>query len=70
MLQPMVVAQHTYIWDSFALKKELQELHVPPNASILSFNAVSMYTKIDLEDCIERLSTYLAAPTTVKKFTH
>ena len=50
MLQPMVVAQDTHIRDSFALKKELQELRVPPNASILSFDAVSMYTKIDLKD--------------------
>ena len=59
MLQPMVKAQHTYFKDSFALKRELNDLVLPANASLLTFDAISMYTKIDIDDCIERLSSFL-----------
>lgn len=70
MLQPLVKAQHTYFRDSFVLKRELDKLKLPANASILSFDAVSMYTKIDIDDCIARLSAFLLDPQTQAQFPH
>ena len=66
----MVKAQHTYFRDSFALKRELDELELPANASIFSFDAVSMYTKIDIDDCISHLSSFLLSPQTQQRFRH
>ena len=57
-LQPIVQTQHTYFKDSFALKRELDTLSVPPNASLFTYDAISMYTKIDTDDCIARLNSW------------
>jgi hypothetical protein len=46
--------------DSFTLKQQLDEFDLPPNNSLITFDAMSMYTNIDIDDCIERVSTYLA----------
>jgi hypothetical protein len=59
-LQPIAKEQHSYFKDSFELKQQLDDLNLPPNASLITFDAVSMYTNIDIDDCIERVSTYLA----------
>jgi hypothetical protein len=59
-LQSVVINQHAYFKDSFSLKRELNDLVLPRNASLITFDAVSMYTNIDIDDCIERVSTYLA----------
>ncbi len=56
-LQSVVTSQPFYFKDSFTLK---QELDLPPNASIISFDAISMYTKIDINDSIKQISTFLA----------
>ncbi|KAL7527818.1 hypothetical protein ACHAWF_002316, partial [Thalassiosira exigua] len=69
-LQPIVKAQHTYFKNSFELKDELLTLTLPPNASLFSFDAVSMYTNIDTEDCIARLEQYLLDPATQLQFPH
>jgi hypothetical protein len=42
-LQPIVTKQHFYFKDSFTLKQELNDLVLPPNASIIAFNVVSIY---------------------------
>ncbi len=55
MLQLMVKLQYTYFKDSFALKQELNKLNIPSNATIFSFDCISMYTKIDTKNCISRL---------------
>jgi len=70
MLQPIVKAQHTYFKNSFELKQELDTITVPPNASVITFDAISMYTKIDTEDCIQRLSDFLFSPECRKEFPH
>ena len=70
MLQPMVKAQHTYFKDSYTLKLELNKLVIPKNSTIFSFDAVSMYSKIDTEDCISRLTTFLLQPATQARFKH
>ena len=70
MLQPMVKAQHMWFRDSFALQRELNELKLPANASILLFDAVSTYTKIDINDCIARISAFLLNPQTQAQFPH
>lgn len=60
-LQPLVQKQHSYFKNSFELKRELDQLALPANASLFSYDAVSMYTNINTADCIERLSSYLLA---------
>ena len=59
-LQPAVTKQPSYFKDSFTLKQELNKLVLPPNASIISFDAISMYTNIGINDSIECISTFLA----------
>jgi hypothetical protein len=59
-LQPVVASQPFYFKDSFTLKQELDKLVLPPNASIISFDAISMYTKSDINDSIKQISTFLA----------
>jgi hypothetical protein len=41
------------------LKRELNDLRLPPNASLITFDAVLMYTNIDIDDCIDGLSKFL-----------
>ena len=61
VLQPIVKKQFAYFKDSFSLQRELIDLGtLPANASLIAHDAVSMYTNIDIDDCIERISTYLA----------
>jgi hypothetical protein len=63
-LQPIVKGQSTYFKNSAELKKELDKLMLPSNASLITYNAVSMYTNIDTEDCITRIKEYLFQPAT------
>jgi len=70
MLQPIVKTQPTYFKNSFALKKELDELTLPANASLFTYDAVSMYTNINTEDCISRLEAYLLKPQVYSRFQH
>ncbi len=58
-LQPIVRTQFAYFKDTFTLKRELNDLRLPSNASLITFDAVSMYTNINIDDCIERLSEFL-----------
>jgi hypothetical protein len=67
-LQPIVKEQATYFKDSYALKQELDTMHLPPNARIFTYDAISMYTNIDTEDCINRLSEFLLDPTTLAAY--
>ena len=59
-LQPVITDQPFYFKDSFSLKQELDKIVLPPNASIITFDAVSMYTNIDINDSIKRTSTFVA----------
>jgi hypothetical protein len=60
VLQPVVTSQPTYFKDSFTLRCELNTLVIPANASIFTYDAVSMYTNINIDDCLERISTFLS----------
>ena len=54
-LQPIVKGQSTYFKNSFDLKKELDGITLHANASIFTYDALSMYTNIDTEECIARI---------------
>lgn len=69
-LQPIVQNQATYFKNSYALKQQLDMMTLPPNARIFTYDAVSMYTNIDTECCLSRLSTYLHSPTTLATYPH
>lgn len=69
-LQPIVQSQTTYFKNSLELKKQLCTMTLPPNARIFTYDAISMYTNIDTDHCIARLSDFLHSPTTLKKFPH
>ncbi len=53
VLQPLMTDQPTYFKDSFALNHELNTLVIPPNASLFTYNAVSIYTNIQIDDFLE-----------------
>jgi hypothetical protein len=55
---------------SFNLKKELDGITLPANASIFTYDALSMYTNIDTEECIARIKQYLWLPVTLFRFHH
>ena len=68
MLQPIARAQQSYFRDSFALKKLLNGLTLPPGTSLFSTDAVSMYTSIDSNACLIVLTDYLRRPEVIAKF--
>jgi hypothetical protein len=59
-LQPVVTSQPFYFKDSFTLKQEIDKLVLPTNASIITFDAVAMYTNIDIDDSIARIIGFLS----------
>ena len=60
VLQPITASQPFYFKDSFTLKEEISKLTLPANASIITFDAVAMYTNIDIDDCIARIMGFLS----------
>ena len=68
MLQPIVKAQEAYFKDTFKLKQMLNRLEPEHNWRLGTFDVVSMYTNIDPEICIDRISTYLRRPDVRKRF--
>ena len=66
-LQPMTQSQFSYFRDTFELKEKLNGLQLSVNALIATYDAVSMYTNIDSEQCLVVLSTYLRDPSTHQK---
>jgi hypothetical protein len=67
-LQPIVQKQATYFRDLYTLKQELDKMNLPPNATIFTYDTISMYTNIETEDCINRLSEYLLDPSTLATY--
>ena len=70
MLLQIMTCQPTYFKDSFTLMRELNILKLPENASLFTYNAISMYTKIDTTDCIAQLSTFLLDSSQQQTFKH
>ena len=59
-----------YFKDSFELTKILKALNAKRGLSIFSYDAISMYTNIDTQDFISRLSNFLLDPETMFKYPH
>ena len=70
MLQPIVKIMPSYFKDSFALAKLLKNLKVSKKCSIFSFDAISMYTNINTDECVAKLTEFLTRPFTETRFTH
>ena len=68
MLQPMAKAQRSYFKDSRALKKLLDEMYIPLNVSVFSFDAVAMYSNICSTACLEVMTEYLRREDTMANF--
>ena len=69
-LQPIVRSQPTYFKNSLELKTLLDPMHLPPNACLFTYDAISMYTNIDTTQCLHRLTSYLEDPTTSDSYPH
>ncbi len=41
------------------MKRKLNTLVIPPNASLFTYDTVSMYTNIKIDNCLEQISTFL-----------
>jgi hypothetical protein len=59
-LQPVIADQPFYFKELFSLKQELDKIVLPPNASIIAFDAISMYTNNNIDNNIKRIPTFLA----------
>jgi len=70
MLQPIVKTMPSYFKDSFALAKILENLKVSKKCSVFSFDAISMYTNINTDECLARLTEFLTRPSTETRFPH
>jgi hypothetical protein len=62
VLCPIVKDHDTSFKNSFELKKLLDPLRLPQNASLFTYRAVSMYTKIGMEECIHGLGDFIKLP--------
>ena len=51
ILQPIAQNQDTYFPNSFALKKIMVQIKVPPNASLFTYDVIAMYPRIPTERC-------------------
>ena len=70
-LQPIVKTQHTYFKNSFELKQLFDTMEpLPANACLFTYDAISMYTNIDTQQCIDRLTSFLLEKATLEKFPH
>ena len=61
-LQPIVKDQALYFKNLADLKSDLENLDLPPNASLFMYDAMVMYPSIDTADCLACLSEYLSDP--------
>jgi hypothetical protein len=52
--------QALYFKNLADLKSDLENLDLPPNASLFTYDAVAMYPSIDTTDCLACLSEYLS----------
>ena len=68
MLQPIVQDQALYFKNSAKLKTDLEELALPANASLFTYDAVAMYPSINTTDCLARLSGYLSKEEVSSKY--
>ncbi len=59
VLQPIVQDQALYFKNSAELKIELENLALPANASLFTYDAIAMYPSINTNDSLDRLSEYL-----------
>jgi hypothetical protein len=58
-LQIAAKEQRSYFKSSFDLKKDLDDLHVPPNSFLFIADAVSMYTNIPTDRALLFIGAYL-----------
>lgn len=58
-LQKAAQLQRSYFKDTFALRRELANLHLPPNALLFTADATSMYTNIPTVRALRLIGEYL-----------
>ena len=68
MLQPIVKTMPSCFKGSFALAKLLKNLKLSKKCSIFSFDVISMYTNINTDECLARLTEFLTRPFTGIRF--
>jgi hypothetical protein len=67
-LQLIVQDQALYFKNSAELKSEMEQLDLPANISLFTYDAIAMYPNINTTQCIDWLSNYLTDPNISSKF--
>jgi hypothetical protein len=67
-LQPIVQNQALYFKNSVELKSEMEQLDLPANISLFTYNTIAMYPNINTAQCIKWLSNYLIDPNISSRF--
>ncbi len=61
-LQPVVKDQALYLKNSAELEGDLDEMTLPANASLFTYDMVAMYPSINTAQCLDRLLGFLLSP--------
>ncbi len=61
-LQLVAKDQELYLKNSTELKGDLEEMTLPANASLFTYDAVAMYPSINTAQCLDRLLGFLSSP--------
>ncbi len=67
-LQPIVQDQALYFKNLAELKSEMEQLDLPANISLFTYDTIAMYPNINTAQCIKRLSNYLTDPNISSRF--
>ncbi len=61
-LQPVVKDEALYLKNSAKLKGDLDEMTLPANASLFTYDAVAIYPSINTAQCLDRQSGFFLSP--------
>ena len=55
ILLPAVLRQTTYVWDSLAFINKIEQLKIPPESKLVSFDMTNKYTNLTHDEMIQSI---------------